>query len=70
MKKLLLYIVFLFFSVSLFSQSKIYVGEITGDIDLGLVPYVKRTISDAEKNNAERIIFKINTFGGGVDAAT
>lgn len=68
MKKYLLTIVF---SISLFAQqSKVYIGYIEGDIDLGLSPYVSRVISEAEKNNADAIIFKINTFGGRVDAAT
>lgn len=51
-------------------QKKVYVAYIEGDIDLGLSPYISRVVSDAEKENAEAIIFKINTFGGRVDAAT
>ncbi|MBU0474578.1 MAG: ATP-dependent Clp protease proteolytic subunit [Bacteroidetes bacterium] len=60
----------LLFSTLLAQNNKVYLGVIEGDIDLGLTPYVKRVISDAEKNNASLIIFKINTFGGRVDAAT
>lgn len=52
------------------SISKVFIGEIEGDIDLGLAPYVKRIVDEAEKNYASAIIFKINTFGGRVDAAT
>ncbi|MFN3694396.1 MAG: NfeD family protein, partial [Ignavibacterium sp.] len=67
-------ILFLFFIISLievFAQQKtVYLGFIEGDIDLGLAPYVNRVINEAEKNNADAIIFKINTFGGRVDAAT
>ncbi|MGQ9644120.1 MAG: NfeD family protein [Ignavibacterium sp.] len=51
-------------------QTTVYLGFIEGDIDLGLAPYVNRVINEAEKNNADAIIFKINTFGGRVDAAT
>jgi len=51
-------------------RQKIYIGNIEGDIDLGLAPYIKRVIEEAEKNSASAIIFKINTFGGRVDAAT
>ncbi len=51
-------------------NNKVYLGTIEGDIDLGLAPYVKRVVSEAEKNNASLIIFKINTFGGRVDGAT
>lgn len=65
------FLIFILFYASLIAQSsKVYVGYIEGDIDLGLAPYISRTISEAEKNNADAIIFKINTFGGRVDAAT
>jgi membrane-bound serine protease (ClpP class) len=63
-------LVILLFLVSANAQSKVYVAYIEGDIDLGLAPYVSRVVSDAEKDNAEAIVFKINTFGGRVDAAT
>lgn len=68
-KALLLHILF---SISLiYGQSgKVYLGNIEGDIDLGLAPYVKRVVTEAEKNLADAIIFRINTFGGRVDAAT
>jgi membrane-bound serine protease (ClpP class) len=52
------------------AQQKVYVAFIEGDIDLGLAPYVSRVVSDAEDANADAIIFRINTFGGRVDAAT
>jgi membrane-bound serine protease (ClpP class) len=51
-------------------QKVVYLGLIDGEIDLGLSPYVSRVISEAEKENADAVIFKINTFGGRVDAAT
>jgi membrane-bound serine protease (ClpP class) len=51
-------------------QKKVYIAYIDGEIDLGLAPYISRVVSDAEMDNAEAIIFKINTFGGRVDAAT
>jgi len=38
-------------------------------IDLGLPPFVKRVIKEAEAKNAQALIFKINTFGGRLDAA-
>ena len=60
----------LFTTIILPQNNKVYLGKIEGDIDLGLAPYVKRIVSEAEKNNASLIIFKINTFGGRVDAAT
>ena len=61
----------LLFTLTAFAQQKtVYVAYIDGEIDLGLAPYVTRVINEAEENNADAIIFKINTFGGRVDAAT
>jgi membrane-bound serine protease (ClpP class) len=71
--KALTVIVFILLSAFSFlasAQGKIYVANIGGEIDLGLSPYITRVISEAEENKAEAIIFKINTFGGRVDAAT
>ena len=39
-------------------------------IDLGLAPYIQRVVDEAEQNDASAVVFKINTFGGRVDAAT
>ncbi len=65
------YLIIILLSLTTFAQQKVvYVGYIDSEIDLGLAPYVSRVISDAEKDNADAIIFKINTFGGRVDAAT
>ncbi len=67
------YILFLIllFTASIFSQTKkVYYGDIEGDIDLGLAPYVKRIVATANSTGADAIIFRINTFGGRVDAAT
>lgn len=52
------------------NRSVVYVVDISGDIDLGLPPYVSRIINEAENENADAIILRINTFGGRVDAAT
>lgn len=62
--------VIIIFSSTIFSQGKIFIAHIENEIDLGLAPYVRRVVSEAEKENADAIIFKINTFGGRVDAAT
>ena len=48
----------------------VYVVPIQGTIDLGLPPFIERAIETAEENNADAIIFDIDTFGGRVDAAT
>jgi len=68
LKKLFLLIT-IFSIIENISAQKIYYGNIEGDIDLGLAPYVKRVINEAEKNSASAVIFRINTFGGRVDAA-
>ena len=72
MKKIFFCVFFIFlFNPFFFSQSKkVYYGEITSEIDLAMAPYVSRVIDEAKKGNADAIIFKINTFGGRVDAAT
>lgn len=51
-------------------RQQVYICNIDGEVDLGLAPYVRRVVSEADKNSASAIIFKINTFGGRVDAAT
>ncbi len=48
----------------------VYYANIEDEIDLGLAPYIRRVVDEAEKNSAAAIIFRINTFGGRVDAAT
>jgi len=54
-----------------FSQNKkVYYAEIDDEIDLGMAPYVSRIVKEANEQNMDAIIFKINTFGGRVDAAT
>jgi len=65
--QLLLGILFL---LNISNAQKVYLAHIEGDIDLGLAPYVKRIIEVAEKDFADAIIFRVNTFGGRVDAAT
>lgn len=65
------FLIFILLALTTFAQQKtVYVAYIDSEIDLGLAPYVSRVISEAEQNNAAAIIFKINTFGGRVDAAT
>lgn len=70
MKKLLLISFFIFLTVSLFPQKKVFLAEIMGEIDPRMAPYISRVVSDAENNGADAIVFRINTFGGRVDAAT
>ncbi len=42
---------------------------IDGVIDLGLAPYLARTIAEAQDAGASAVVLDINTFGGRVDAA-
>lgn len=47
----------------------VYHASIDGVIDLGLAPYVQRTLDEAGQAGAEAVVLEINTFGGRVDAA-
>lgn len=65
------YLIWILLFLNIYSaQPKVYEATIEGTIDLGLAPYVRRIIEEAENNLAEAVIFRINTFGGRVDAAT
>jgi membrane-bound serine protease (ClpP class) len=47
----------------------VYVVPVDGVIDLGLAPFLARTIREAEGAGAAAVVLDINTFGGRVDAA-
>jgi membrane-bound serine protease (ClpP class) len=47
----------------------VYVVPIEGVVDLGLAPYVRRILQQAEDERAAAVVLEINTFGGRVDAA-
>jgi membrane-bound serine protease (ClpP class) len=47
----------------------VYVISIEGVIDLGLAPFLSRTIREAEEAGAAAVLLDLNTFGGRVDAA-
>ena len=65
-------IVFIYLTVwlSILYSQIVYRVPIEGTIDLGLPPFIERSIKEAESNSADAIVFEINTFGGRVDAAT
>ena len=63
-------IIYFYIATSFIFSNTIYHVPIEGTIDLGLPPYIERSINEAEEIGAESIIFEINTFGGRVDAAT
>ncbi|MBN2789315.1 MAG: nodulation protein NfeD [Candidatus Delongbacteria bacterium] len=56
-------------SFSLFAE-KIYWVNVSGMIDNGVSTYIDRSIVSAKADDADYIIFEINTFGGRVDSAT
>jgi membrane-bound serine protease (ClpP class) len=47
----------------------VYVVPIKGIIDLGLAPFVERTLKEAADARADAVILNVDTFGGRVDAA-
>jgi membrane-bound serine protease (ClpP class) len=51
------------------SAPVVYVVPIEGIIDLGLAPFLARTIGEAKQAGASAVLLEINTFGGRVDAA-
>ena len=67
MKRIIIYF-YIAFGISF--ANTVYHIPIEGTIDLGLPPFIERSIAEAEENNAKAIIFEVNTFGGRVDAAT
>ncbi|MCH8939684.1 MAG: nodulation protein NfeD [Chloroflexi bacterium] len=48
---------------------EVYVATVSGTIDLGMTPYIKRVLREAAKADAEAVILDINTPGGRLDAA-
>jgi len=64
------YLLYLFSTITLLYADTVYRVPINGTIDLGLPPFIKRTLEEAKTKNASAVIFDINTFGGRVDAAT
>jgi membrane-bound serine protease (ClpP class) len=47
----------------------VYEIPVTGTIELGIAPFIKRSLQEAEKAGARAAILNINTLGGRVDAA-
>ncbi len=47
----------------------VYVVPIKGIIDLGLAPFVERTLKEATDAQADAVVLNVDTFGGRVDAA-
>lgn len=72
MKNLILTLLLFIFCLTAHSQTgkRVFVIDISGEIDLGLAPYVERIVKEAETDGLHAIVLKVNTFGGRVDAAT
>ncbi len=51
------------------TDKQVYVATVSGVIDLGMTPYVKRVLREATNADAEAVILDINTPGGRLDAA-
>jgi membrane-bound serine protease (ClpP class) len=51
------------------TRAIVYVIAIEGTIDLGIAPFLSRTMREAEEADAAAVVLEINTFGGRVDAA-
>jgi membrane-bound serine protease (ClpP class) len=51
------------------SRQVVFVMPIEGMIDLGLAPFLTRTLREAQEAGAAAVVLDINTFGGRVDAA-
>lgn len=79
---LFLLVLGLFFPLHLFSETsitqavphnvtnaKVIVIPIEGDIEEGLTYFLKRAVADAVAKKPDHIVFKVNTFGGRLDAA-
>lgn len=64
------YLLFTFTMISFLFAESVYLIPINGTIDLGLPPFIERTLKEAKTKNASAVVFDINTFGGRVDAAT
>lgn len=51
------------------AQSEIYLVPVTGVIELGLAPFIARSLREAEAAGAAAVVLELNTPGGRVDAA-
>jgi membrane-bound serine protease (ClpP class) len=51
-------------------EGAVYVLEISGEVDQGLPPYVRRIFAEAEEARAGAVVLHVNTFGGRIDVAT
>jgi membrane-bound serine protease (ClpP class) len=50
-------------------RALVYRVPVTGVVELGLAPFIRRSLRDAEKAGARAVVLDVNTLGGRVDAA-
>ncbi len=70
MKKSLISLILFISTLFAVPDSLVYRVPIEGTIDLGLPPFIERSLKTAAEEGAIAVIFDIDTFGGRVDAAT
>ncbi len=70
MKKSIISLIILLSLLFAAPDSLVYRVPIEGTIDLGLPPFIERSLKAAAEEGAIAVIFDIDTFGGRVDAAT
>lgn len=51
------------------NNGRVMVVPVTGEIQLGLSPFVERSTEEADDEGYDLVIYEINTFGGRLDAA-
>lgn len=47
----------------------VVIVPIEGTVELGMAPYIRRVVAQANENGAAAVILEVDTFGGRVDAA-
>ncbi len=70
MKKSIILLILFISTLFAVPDSLVYRVPIEGVIDLGLPPFIERSLKTAAEEGAVAVIFDIDTFGGRVDAAT
>ncbi|MEE9117154.1 MAG: NfeD family protein [Calditrichia bacterium] len=70
MKKSIILLIILLSALFGAPDSLVYRVPIEGTIDLGLPPFIERSLKAAAEEGAIAVIFDIDTFGGRIDAAT
>ena len=70
MKKSIILLILFISTLFAATDSLVYRVPIEGTIDLGLPPFIERSLNTAAEEGALAVIFDIDTFGGRVDAAT